>query len=224
MIESGGDLTLGHSTQLQDDGETMHTCWSGATTGCEMDRRPSHFRGPGSGLAYIYTSGQNITWRDVIWSKNSPVKTVRGNMRWTMMTNVVGACSQEEIYAVATLHTYLSNTPSFLPFTSQFPSIPPLFPFIPTLFQTPTPPLRPLPQHILLDLPGTRLRQLVHNLHLPGHHKPANPGMFLGILDDVLPCQALPLLHRNERLRALSPVRVCYRDDAALEDVRVGHD
>jgi hypothetical protein len=49
----------------------------------------------------------------------------------------------------------------------------------------PLPTLRPLPQHILLDLPRARLGQLIHNLHLAGNHEFADTRMFLAVLDDI---------------------------------------
>jgi hypothetical protein len=81
-------------------------------------------------------------------------------------------------------------------------------------------PLCPLPQHILLNLPRTRLRQLAYNHHLPRHHEPTNAAILLGPLNHLLPQRLAirPVLGRHKRLGPLAPVRIRDGADADFED------
>lgn len=68
---------------------------------------------------------------------------------------------------------------------------------------------RPLPQNILLNLPRTRLWQLLHNLHLPRHHKLRNRTLMLGPSNQILSHHLLTFFDGNESLRSFTPMRVC---------------
>jgi hypothetical protein len=81
----------------------------------------------------------------------------------------------------------------------------------------PIPP-RPLPQHILLNLPRTRFGQLVHNDNLPRHHKLADLALVLRPVDDVFAPQLLVTLDGDKGVRTLAPVRIRHGDDADFED------
>ena len=88
--------------------------------------------------------------------------------------------------------------------------------------ETPICPLRPLSQDILLQLSCTRFRQLIHNFHLPRHHKPADPTLIFRPFNNICPTDLLFPLHRDECLGSFPPMRVCYRHHCCLEDVWMG--
>lgn len=84
--------------------------------------------------------------------------------------------------------------------------------------------LRPLPQHVLLDLARARLGQFLHDLHLPGDHKLADGALVLGPVDDILPAQlllVLAVLDCEVGLGPLAPVGIGHGDHAGFEHVRV---
>ena len=87
--------------------------------------------------------------------------------------------------------------------------------------QTPVGPLCPLPEDILLHLPGTRLWKLRNNLNFPGNHKSADSAHILCPLDYILAFNLLAWLDSDERLGPLAPVGIWDGDDSYLEDVGV---
>ena len=93
---------------------------------------------------------------------------------------------------------------------------------LPSVDQTPIRPPRPLPEHILLQLPRTRLRQLLHYLHLPRHHKPADAALMLRPFNHILDFQVLAGLDGDECFGALTPVGVGYGYYGGFEDIGVG--
>jgi hypothetical protein len=102
----------------------------------------------------------------------------------------------------------LLTIPQLLPLNTEY-----ILPYIPI-------PLRPLPKYILLDLPRTRLRQLLHNLHFPGHHKATNTAILLGPLNH-LAAQRLAICSvfgSHKRFGPLAPVRIGDGADTNLED------
>lgn len=85
-------------------------------------------------------------------------------------------------------------------------------------------PSRPLPQHILLNLPRTRLGQILHDNHLSWNHKPGNIAILLGPLDHLL-TQVITIccsiLYRNEGFGSLAPMGVRHSAHADFKNGRV---
>jgi hypothetical protein len=87
-------------------------------------------------------------------------------------------------------------------------------------------PLCPLPKHILLNLPCTRLRQLCHNFHLARHHEATNAAVLFGPLNHLL-TQRLAIrsvFGGYKCFWTLAPVRIGDGADANFEDGGVGRE
>lgn len=78
--------------------------------------------------------------------------------------------------------------------------------------------LGPISKDVLLQLPCTRLGQLLHHLHLPRHHEPADVAIPFRPSDDLVWLQRGAIFHSDKCFRPLAPVRVRDGDNADFEN------